>query len=185
MKIILASKSKRRIEMMEELGFPFLSVDSNTEENVTFTTKEEYPVKIATKKAVAVSKMYDKDLVLGFDTLVFLDNEPIGKPHSKEECIEIIKKLRNKRHEVITGGCLIINGEIKETFYKNAYVYFSDITDTEIENYALTKEPYDKAGAYAIQGYMGRFIKKIEGDLFTIIGMPKQYVYELLKRYYK
>jgi len=185
MRIILASKSKRRIEMMKELGFPFLSVDSNQDEEAEFTTKEEYTKALAELKAKAVAKSYPNDLVLGFDTLVYLDNTPIGKPHSKEECIEIIKKLRNRSHEVITAGCLIIDGEIKEKFYTNAFVYFSDITDQEIEAYSLTDEPYDKAGGYAVQGYMGRFIEKIDGDIFTVIGMPKSYVYKLLKRYYK
>ncbi len=185
MRIILASKSPRRIEMLQDLGFDFEIIPSLDDEVVkTYSTRSDYVKKLAKSKALSVYKNNKDALVLGFDTLVFLDDEHLGKPHSKEECIEMLKKLRNRTHEVITGAYLIADG-YKKSFSSKAYVEFLDYSDEEIIKYANTNEPYDKAGAYAIQGYFGRFVKSIKGDYFSIIGMPKASVYKYVSEYLK
>ncbi|MBP5343184.1 septum formation protein Maf [bacterium] len=185
MDIILASKSKRRIEMMEEMGFPFRVVESHIAEFIdSYSSNGEIVEKLAVKKAEDVFKDNPDSLVLGFDTLVFLDNEVLGKPRDENECIEMIKKLRNRTHEVITGACFIDKNK-KISFYSSCEVTFSDIDIEDIVNYSKTSEPYDKAGAYAIQGYIGRFIEKVNGDFFSVIGMPKQKVYAFLRDYVK
>ena len=183
MRIILASKSPRRIEMLQDLGLDFEVVPSNDEEIVnSYKTKVDYVKKLAKSKALSVYKNNKDALVLGFDTLVFLGDEHLGKPHSKEECIDMLKRLRGKTHEVITGAYMISKG-YKKSFSSKAYVEFYDYSDEEIIKYASTNEPYDKAGAYAIQGYFGRFVKSVKGDYFTIIGMPKALVYKYICEY--
>ena len=185
MDIILASKSERRIEMMKELGFDFRVVSSNVFEFVdSYSSNGELVEMLATKKAEDVFKSNPDSLVLGFDTLVFLDDKVLGKPQSEEECISMIKSLSNRTHEVITGACFI-DKNMKKSFYSSCKVTFSEISDEDIISYAKTSEPYDKAGAYAIQGYIGRFIEKVDGDFFSVIGMPKEKVYAFLRDYVK
>lgn len=184
-RIILASKSKRRIEFMNEFGIKYETIESTKPEFVdSFNSNEELVMKLAQQKAKEVFENNKDALVLGFDTLVFLDGEIIGKPQSQEECIKMIKKLSGKTHKVITGA-YFISDDFEKSFYSSCFVTFSNIDDEEILNYSLTKEPYDKAGGYAIQGYIGRFIKSIDGDFFSVVGMPKSEVYATLKEYIK
>ena len=96
----------------------------------------------------------------------------------------MIKSLSGRIHEVITGACFV-DKNMKKSFYSSCKVTFSNINDEEILEYAKTSEPYDKAGAYAIQGYMGRFIERVDGDFFSVIGMPKEKVYSFLRDYVK
>ena len=185
MDIILASKSERRIEMMEELGFPFRVIGSNALEFVdSYSSNGELVEKLATMKALDVFNNNKDSLVLGFDTLVFLDDKVLGKPQNEDECIDMIRKLSNRTHEVITGACFVDKDE-KISFHSTCKVTFSNISDEDIIKYAKTSEPYDKAGAYGIQGYIGRFIERVEGDYYSVIGMPKQKVYEFLRNYVK
>ena len=180
MEIILASKSKRRIEMMDELGFPYFAVESKADEKVDFKLSEEEKVlELAKRKALDVYKDHKDALILGFDTLVFLNGEAIGKPKDKEDCISIIKKLSGKTHLVITGGFLKYKEE-ERSFSSPCLVSFEEIPESVILKYAETEEPYDKAGGYAIQGYIGRYIKSVDGDIFSVIGMPKSTVNKLL-----
>ena len=184
-RIILASKSKRRIEYMKELGFKFEIIESTKPEFVdSYKSNEDSVISLARQKALDVYSNNKDALVLGFDTLVFLDGDIIGKPQTKEECIEILKKLRGKTHKVITGA-YFISSDFEKSFSSSCLVTFSHIDDDEIENYSNTIEPYDKAGGYAIQGYIGRFIKEINGDFFSVVGMPKAEVYLTLKEYIK
>ena len=185
MRLILASKSPRRIEMLQDLGLVFEVIPSNDDESIkSYKSNADYVKRLARAKALDVYKNNKDALVLGFDTLVFYKNEVMGKPHTKEECIKMIKELSGNTHEVITG-CYMISKDFKKSFSSKAYVEFLDISDSEIENYANTSEPYDKAGAYAIQGYIGRFVKSVKGDIFTVIGMPKALVYKYLNEYLK
>lgn len=185
MDIILASGSLRRIEIMKELGFDFKIIPSLTLEFVDeYKDNFDLVKKLALMKARDIYKSNKENIVLGFDTLVFLGNEVLGKPQSKEECIKMIKELSGKTHEVITG-CAIIYNDKEEVFTSHALVTFTDISDEEILKYSDSTEPYDKAGAYAIQGYMGRFISKIEGDIFSVIGLPKSLIYSKLNNILK
>lgn len=185
MDIILASQSERRIEMMKEFGIEFRVVPSNSFEFVeSYNSNGELVEQLATKKAMDVFNQNPDSLVLGFDTLVFLDDKVLGKPQNEEECISMIKSLSGRTHEVFTGACFV-DKNMKKSFYSSCKVTFSNINDEEILEYAKTSEPYDKAGAYAIQGYMGRFIERVDGDFFSVIGMPKEKVYSFLRDYVK
>ena len=185
MRIILASKSPRRIEMLKDLGYEFEVIPSNNDETkFSHKSRVDYVKSLAKSKALDVYKSNKDAVVLGFDTLVFFKDEVMGKPHSKDECVHMLKELSGNTHEVITGA-YIVSKNYKKSFYSKAYVDFEEISDEEIYNYANTDEPYDKAGAYAIQGYFGRFVKAVRGDYFSIIGMPKSKVYKYLNEFMK
>ena len=180
MEIILASKSKRRIEMMDELGYPYRAVESGSNEVVDSSLSDDELVKeLSKRKAMDVYKDNKNALVLGFDTLVFYDGKPIGKPKDKKECIKTIKTLSGNTHKVITGGFLKYK-EKEVSFSSSCLVTFDNIPESVIIKYAETTEPYDKAGGYAVQGFIGRYISKVDGDIFTVIGMPKSIVNKLL-----
>ncbi len=182
-KIILASKSPRREELLRMLGYDFEIMASNSDEIIDFKkSKSEIVKKLALDKAKAIKDQIKEDkLILGFDTIVVIDNEILGKPKDKEDCIRMLSLLNDHTHFVYTG-CAIINGDEIDSFYSKASVTFDKMTDEEIINYANTTEPYDKAGAYAVQGYASRFIKKINGDYFTIMGLPVNLIYQKLKQ---
>jgi len=181
--IILASKSARRIEMMNEFNIPYRIIASTKEEKVDdFKSSEDLVKKLAKNKALEIYKENPNSLVLGFDTLVFVDDKILGKPKDEKECFEMIKALSGKMHKVSTGAYIVAKN-FRRSFASTSKVYFVDIDDEDIINYAKTKEPYDKAGGYAIQGFIGRYIKRIEGDIFSVIGMPKAKTYQVLKEY--
>lgn len=185
MKIILASKSPRRIEMMNELFDSFEIKEANVSEFVSsYNSSEDLVMQLSMKKAECIFNDNKDALVLGFDTLVFCDNEIMGKPQNEEECINMISKLSNHNHIVVTGVTMIAN-DYKESFYSKCLVHFTTIPLEDIVKYSKTKEPYDKAGGYAIQGYIGRYIDKIEGDYFTVVGFPKALVYSKVMKYLK
>lgn len=183
MRIILASGSPRRKELMEQLGFEFEIVKSNASEFVgSFDGPEDLVKQLAKKKALEVCERYPKDMVLGFDTLVFLNDKVYGKPQNEEECIQMIKELRDNTHLVVTGGYIKAPG-YEDSFSTECKVHFKHISDEDIIEYAKTEEPYDKAGAYAIQGFIGRFIDSVDGDFFTVMGLPKAEVYTKITNY--
>ena len=185
MRIILASKSPRRIEMLEDLGLHFEVIPSEKDESIkNYKSKSDLVKQLARHKALDIYKDNKDALVLGFDTLVFYGDLILGKPHSKEECIKMMEELSGKTHEVITGACIVAKG-YKKSFSSRAYVEFTEIPHDEIIRYACTIEPYDKAGGYAIQGYIGRFIKSVKGDYFSVIGMPKALVYKYVSEFLK
>jgi len=185
MDIILASKSKRRIEMMDEFKIPYRSIASTKDEFVdSFSSNEDLVMKLAKQKAMEIFNKNQDSLVLGFDTLVFIDNKVLGKPQNENECIEMIKELSGKMHTVSTGGYIVAK-DYQKSFATTTNVYFEDIDIKDIVEYSKTSEPYDKAGGYAVQGFIGRYIKKIEGDIFSVIGMPKSIVYKEITNYIK
>ncbi len=185
MDVILASSSKRRIEFMNELGFPFRVVPSNVSEFVeSYKSNEDLVMQLAKLKALSVFSLNPSSLVLGFDTLVFLDGKPLGKPQNEEECIKMIASLSGKCHTVVTGA-YFISPDYTDNFSSSCKVYMSEIPEEAIIEYSKTAEPYDKAGGYAVQGFIGRFIERVEGDVFSVIGFPKQLVYKKLSLYMK
>jgi len=186
MKIILASSSKRRIDIMKQLGFEFEVISPNVSEFVdSFTSSDDLVMKLAKMKGEAVYISHQDDFVLGFDTLVFLnDGEILGKPQNEEECVKMIKALSNSEHKVVTGVYLKAS-DYEESFASSCLVHMKEIPEEEIYRYAKTSEPYDKAGGYAVQGFVGRFIDYVEGDIFSVIGFPKAEVYEKLSHYFK
>ncbi len=177
--LILASESKRRVQILSMLGFKFLVIPSYVEESYTGN-----PLlvarRLAFKKAFTVWKDYKFAVVIGADTLVVLGKNILGKPKDKESAISMLGSLSGKWHKVITGVC-VISPKGKVSFHDIAWVKFRRISKEEIEEYVETGEPMDKAGAYAIQGIGAKFVEKIKGDFYTVMGLPASKTYRILK----
>ncbi len=181
-RLVLASGSPRRKELLATLGYPFEVIVSDIEEVVDESLSVSEIVKsLALQKARAVFEGNQDAIVIGSDTVVACDGKILGKPHSKEQCKEMIELLRNKSHSVITGVAILYDDQIIN-FADEAKVYFDDISDEEIAEYIEMKEPYDKAGGYAIQGWAGKFISRIDGNYYSIVGLPVSTVYKELKK---
>lgn len=177
MKLILASKSPRRSEILKNAGFEFAVRVAEADESVPYgTNPEDAVVIIAARKAKAVERSED-EIVLGADTVVVLDNKILGKPKSREDAYNMIKSLSGRVHSVFTGVCIMGNGK-SMTFVEETKVEFLPLSDEEINEYIDTDEPYDKAGAYGIQGLASKFVRRIEGDYFNVVGLPISAVYE-------
>ncbi len=184
-KIILASKSPRRKELLTEMGLDFEIQTADVEENFP----EDMPVGevaefLAQKKARAAKTFIKNDeIVLGADSVVILGNVIYGKPKDWDDAYRILKSLSGQIHQVVTGVCLLSN--LKEiSFSEVAKVYFDELTEAEIRYYIDTFKPYDKAGAYAIQEWIGLCkVVKIEGTFSNIKGLPVASVYKHLQQF--
>ena len=186
MKFLLASTSPRRKMLLKNVIENFEIASPHFDESTVVCKNAKNLVKkLAYKKAEAVfSKSKGDWCVIGADTVVALNNEIIGKPKDNVDAKKILKKLSGKKHHVHTGVCILFRqGEVetKINFVVSAVLYFENIDEKEIEKYILTGEPADKAGAYAIQGYGGKFIKKISGSYHSIVGLPIAEIYQVLK----
>lgn len=172
MKIILASGSPRRKELLSSLGHPYEVLPSHADEIVYTSLSPEENVKhIAFDKAHEVFKLHQDDIVIGADTIVVLNNMIYGKPKDELDAFQMLKKLSGKTHQVITGICVLKEG-IKHNYAETSNVTFRHLSEEEITQYIKTKEPMDKAGAYAIQGLAKEFIVSYDGELENIIGLP-------------
>ena len=177
--IILASKSPRRIELLTKAGFDIVVFPADIEEIVEPGLRpHEVVMSLAKQKAHAVRDAIDAgsaidadtDIIVAADTIVYL-NEIIGKPSNREDAERILMHLSGKKHQVYSGVAIVTsNAEI--IFAEQTDVFFKSYTPEDIQDYLDTDEPYDKAGAYAIQGYFGRFIDHIEGDYDNVMGLP-------------
>ena len=182
--IVLASKSPRRQNLLKELGFEFEIKTKEIEEIYPpKLKKEEVAIFLSELKAAAFKDdLKENDLVLTSDTIVCLNDEIIGKPTDREDSINMLGKLSGNKHEVITAVTLF-STEKQHTFYDVTEVYFKELSAEEIEYYVDKYEPFDKAGSYGIQewiGYIG--IEKINGSYFNVMGLPVKRVYdEILK----
>ena len=144
-------------------------IDETVENNVPLEKRPEY---LAVKKALHISKNgYEKDIVIGCDTGVFVDGKMLGKPKNREDAENMLKLLSGRQHKVITGCCTVKNG-VAKSFSNITLVEFFELSDSEIEEYIATGEPFDKAGAYGIQGLGSLLIEKIDGDYFNVVGLP-------------
>lgn len=182
-KYILASQSPRRKQLLEFLDLDFDIVTSDVEEIIEDGIPFEQVVQdLAALKATHIAKEYPGYTILGFDTLVILDNKALGKPKDRQDAYNMLASLSGRTHTVLTGCAIVCNDDI-ETFYDCAEVTFNEMTDTEICEYLDTMEPFDKAGAYGIQGYGARYINYINGDFYTIMGLPVQKLYNTLRGY--
>ncbi len=171
-RIILASSSPRRKELLTTAGVEFEIIVKDVDETVSAGTKPEAAaVMTAAKKASAVAEENKDAIVIGADTIVVCDDKILGKPSDEENAKEMLRMLSGREHEVITGVCLI-KGEKVNSFAKASKVRFYELTDAEIESYVATKECMDKAGAYGIQGLGCTLVESIEGDYFNIVGLP-------------
>ena len=177
MKLVLASKSPRRSEILKNAGIDFTVRVADADETIPEGTKpEDAVVFLAARKAMAVPREND-EVVLGADTVVVLDDMILGKPKDRDDAFNMIKRLSGRVHSVFTGVCAIGNG-ISLTFAEETKVEFYPLSDNEIYDYINTNEPYDKAGAYGIQGLASKFIRGIEGDYFNVVGLPISSVYK-------
>lgn len=182
-RIILASKSPRRKQIMDELYIPYEIIVANIEEKINLNNdlKEEIE-KLSFLKALKVFDDNKDAVVIGADTIVVVNNKVLGKPKDALDAKNMLKMLQNSKHYVITA-VTILSSEKSETFSNISEVFFNEMSDKEIEDYIKTNEPMDKAGSYAIQGIGSKFINKINGDYYAIMGLPISEVYKRLKEY--
>lgn len=184
-KIILASASPRRRELLEQGGIPFTVIPSQAEEKIT----TEQPGKAVEELSyLKCSDIYEKSsgdvIVIGADTVVASEGKILGKPSSPKEAVKMLQSLQGREHEVYTGVTIMAR-EGKEnkqkTFHEKTKVVFYPMSDEEIRSYVNTGEPMDKAGAYGIQGKSAVFIKAISGDYNNVVGLPLARLYQEFK----
>ena len=184
--IILGSGSPRRKEIMESLGFSF-EVDNQNNFNEIYSADiphEEIPALMSEGKSEGFHRpLDDNEILVTSDTMVLCGNRIMGKPRNSSEAADMLRFLSGKEHKVITS-VTIRDNKNKETFTDTATVYFKELSDKEIEYYIRTCQPYDKAGAYAIQEWIGHIgITSINGSFYTIMGVPAHLVYEKLNKF--
>lgn len=171
-KIILASASPRRKELMELAGYDFEVICSDIVEVVPEKAMpQEVVMSLALQKAQAVAAEHKEAVVIGSDTVVALDGKILGKPHSEQEACEMLRSLSGRTHKVFTGVAIVCGGKVKN-FFDETDVEFYSLGDDEIKKYVATGEPTDKAGAYGIQGKGSVLVKRINGDFFSVMGLP-------------
>ncbi|KPU42250.1 septum formation protein Maf [Oxobacter pfennigii] len=179
MRIILASKSPRRKEILQNIRLNFEVVESNYEEENSLSLRpEKLVMHLAYRKALDVAeRISDEALVIGADTIVVHNGIIMGKPKDNEDSFDMLKKLSGNYHHVFSGICIIdVKGNRHSVNYESTKVKIKKLTDEEIIQYISTKEPADKAGSYGIQGIGSLIVEKIEGCYFNVMGLP---VYKL------
>ncbi|AWW00506.1 Maf family protein [Arcticibacterium luteifluviistationis] len=182
--LILGSGSPRRKEILQNAGFEFdVETKPTSEEFDPSQMPEEIPVFLAKQKLAEFGEEYADKIVLCADTVVVLDGEILNKPANESEATEMLKALSGKKHEVITGVAFK-TGNVIESFYDTCLVDFEELSDSEIEYYIKTCMPFDKAGAYGIQDFIGMIgVKSLKGSFYTVMGLPIHLVYGKLKRF--
>jgi len=170
--VVLASGSPRRSEILKLIGVDFRVVVSNEDENPKSTNPLEFPRENASIKALSVSRKEVDAFVLGFDTLVFLDGAPLGKPKTETEALEMLKKLNGRGHKVITGVAVARNGVLLSASEEETEVIFRNSSLQELQEYVNSRDPMDKAGAYGIQTAGARLIQGIRGCYYNVVGLP-------------
>lgn len=180
MRLILASQSPRRREMLSLMGYDYEIIVSDADEHVPPCAPGEFVEKLALRKADAVFASHRDCCVIGADTVVYLDGQIIGKPEDKADAFRILRMLSGRTHTVYTGVAVLTDTQ-RIVFHDAAEVTFSPLSDEEICAYISTGEPLDKAGAYGIQGPGSLLVERLEGCYFTVIGMPNPKLYRALR----
>lgn len=194
MKIILASASPRRRELLGQIGISFEIRVSNQEEQTTAREPEQVVEELARQKAEAVMDTLKEEseavLVIGADTVVAVDGQILGKPAAKKQAVEMLKRLSGRSHQVYTGVALLFRpgretegGVRQKVFHEATRVEFYPLTEAEVSDYVACGESMDKAGAYGIQGIFARYVKAIEGDYTNVVGLPVGRLYQELKEW--
>jgi len=187
MALVLASASPRRRELLQNAGIPFIIQASKIPE---LPREGEAPQacaeRLAREKALDVFRQRPQDFVLGADTIVIVDGQILGKPRDGADAARMLRLLAGRTHQVTSGVCLIgpdlkREGSVEDIRSKTTQVTMSKVSDQDIQSYVATGEPLDKAGAYAIQGIASRWISRIEGDYFNVVGLPVSLVYRMLR----
>lgn len=183
MKIVLASGSPRRRELLQQIGIEAEIIPSHYQEVMKGTDPQETVTELSVGKAGEVASRCGEDaVVIGADTVVAVQGRILGKPGSHQEAEEMIRLLSGGTHQVYTGVCFLYRGRLR-SFTECTEVQVYPMTDEEIHSYAATEEPMDKAGAYGIQGRFARYIRGISGDYSNVVGLPAGRVYQELKRF--
>lgn len=176
---MLASQSPRRAEILRNAGIPFVVRSAEVDESPIYgEAPEDYVRRLAEWKAMAVEASPD-ETVLGADTTVVIDGEILAKPIDVADARRMIARLAGRRHSVLTGICLRRGGR-RMCDWAATQVWFAAMSDAEIDAYASSGEPLDKAGAYAIQGLASKYIERIDGCYFNVVGLPVSMVYRYL-----
>lgn len=201
-KIVLASASPRRCELLKQIGIEFSVCVSDANENNHSSLKpEEVAVTNSEIKALDVyGKLHVKEtepmIVIGADTVVTVDGLILGKPKDYEDAYSMLSRLQGRSHEVCTGITIVISGDmasdtglvipekniIKKQTFSSTKVYINPMSDEQIKQYIDTGDPFDKAGGYGIQGMFARHISRIEGDYYNVVGLPVSLVYEIINK---
>lgn len=171
MKLILASASPRRRELLSLFQYPFCICAADIDETMDSSLPASDEVaRVSRQKAYAVARE-SNDVVVAADTIVVCAGKILGKPHSEEEAENMLRLLSGRDHQVMTG-CTVLRGDVCNTFTEITQLHFRPLTDAEIVRYVRSGEPMDKAGAYAIQGGAARFCERLEGDYYNVMGLP-------------
>jgi len=181
--IILASGSPRRQRLLLQVGIPHTVLVSNADETVTGEPQEQVQ-ELALRKAKATYDIAEEkdSLIIAADTLVYLNGEVLGKPQDKTQAVEMLSALQGQTHQVYTGVAML-KGDTQHVFYDMAEVTFHPLTPEEILAYVKTGEPFDKAGAYGIQEKGAALVERINGDFYTVMGLPISKVCRALKKF--
>ena len=183
MKLILASASERRAEILRDAGLSFVVLSSAVDETpYENESSHELVERLASAKAeLAAARAIGPAIVIAADTVISLDGHILGKPRSTDDARNMLEKLSGRTHSVVTGVALIrLPDSERRTFVESTLVHFAALSPEEITRYLATGEPHDKAGAYAIQGHAGRFIPRIDGCYFNVVGLPLSRLYHAL-----
>ncbi len=186
MKLILASASPRRKELLEKVGFEFDIIPAKGEEVITKTLPWEIVEELSFQKAKEIADLQTEEcIVIGSDTIVAKGERIMGKPEDEKEAFEMLSDIAGDCHQVYTGVTLIQTGENPKTvtFAEKTNVYLYPMSNQEIKAYIATSDCYDKAGAYGIQGDFAIHVKGIEGDYYNVVGLPIGRVYQELKHW--
>lgn len=183
MALVLASSSPRRQELLRNAGIAFeVEAADLPEIQLAGEAPTAFAQRMAREKTRAVFLRRPQDTVLGADTIVVVDGEVLGKPRDATDAARMLHALSARSHEVTTAVCLLAPG-IEETAVETTLVTMSAISEKEIQSYVTSGEPLDKAGAYAVQGGASRWVQRIEGCYFNVVGLPVPRVYEMLRKY--
>jgi nucleoside triphosphate pyrophosphatase len=181
MTLILASASPRRSELLRNAGIPCIVEPAHVAEQARPGEQPlQYAQRLARDKALAIFKSHSGSVVLGADTIVVVDEHLLEKPVDREDAARMLRLLSGRSHQVITGVCLVAP-EYERTEAEITEVCFSALSDSEIAEYIQTGEPMDKAGAYAIQGLASRWVERIDGCYFNVVGLPVPRVYRMIR----
>jgi septum formation protein len=179
-KLILASGSPRRVEILNSIGWEFEKHVADIDESLREgESPEDYVVRLAREKAEAVAVKFPESVVLGADTTVVIDNQILGKPVDMDDARRMLRLLSGNWHEVLTGVAVVENGATRFAMQKTR-VKFSEMSEVEIEFLAEKGDPLDKAGAYAVQAQAALFIEKVEGEYWNVVGLPINLVHRLV-----
>ena len=184
-KIILASQSPRRHELLDMVGIEHAVITSYCDENIVSDGPADMVLKLSEIKAEGVAKNLSGDLlVIGSDTIVYFNGEVLGKPKNPEDAFRMLTELSGNTHSVFTGVTVIdVKEGRRESFYEETKVTFYDVDEEEIRAYIATKDPLDKAGSYGVQGLGAFLVKRIEGDYFTVVGLPLAHLIRVLRSF--